>query len=130
MSPEELQDIANAEAAVESQYRHRIHVCTAAGCQSLGSVQVKEALEKGAGDCCRVKGVGCMGLCSAGPLVSVEPERTLYKNVAPADAPEILESLETGKTVERLECDACVPFFNKQHKIVLENSGRIDPERI
>ncbi len=130
MSPEELQDIANTEAGVLAKYRHHIHICTAAGCRSLGSAQVKEALEKGAGDCCRVKGVGCMGLCSAGPLVAVEPAGALYKNVTPADAPEILDSLETGQPVERLQCDSCVPFFKKQVKIVLENSGRIDPERI
>ncbi len=130
MSPEELQDIAQAEADVQAQQRHRIHVCTAAGCQSLGGAQVKAALEKGAGDGCHVKGVGCMGLCSAGPLVAVEPEGTLYRNVTPEDAPEILSSVEAGQTVERLKCDSCVPFFSKQVKIVLENSGRIDPERI
>jgi bidirectional [NiFe] hydrogenase diaphorase subunit len=130
MSPEELQEIAQVEADVQAQQRHRIHVCTAAGCQSLGAAQVKEALAKGAGDGCHVKGVGCMGLCSAGPLVAVEPEGTLYKSVTPEDAPEILSSVEAGRTVERLKCDACVPFFNKQVKIVLENSGRIDPERI
>ncbi|MBE2223516.1 MAG: NADH-quinone oxidoreductase subunit NuoF, partial [Anaerolineae bacterium] len=34
------------------------------------------------------------------------------------------------KPVERLKLDTNVPFFQRQVKIVLENSGQIDPERI
>ena len=78
---------------------------------------------------CRVKGVGCMGLCSAGPLVSVRPEKTLYRSVTPDDAPAIVKSL-SGAAVNRLLCPTDRPFFTKQTKIVLENSGEIDPERL
>ncbi len=53
----------------------------------------------------------------------------LYKNVAAPDAAEILDSLE-GPPVSRLHCPTDVPFFQRQKKIVLENSGVIDPERI
>jgi bidirectional [NiFe] hydrogenase diaphorase subunit len=70
-----------------------------------------------------------MGLCSLGPLVASEPSGQLYKSVAPADATEIVENLE-GVPVSRLLCSREQPFFQRQNLIVLENSGRIDPEKI
>jgi bidirectional [NiFe] hydrogenase diaphorase subunit len=77
-----------------------------------------------------------MGLCSQGPLVEVEEHhddgqtsKVMYQNVKSDDAPEILESLDK-EPVERLVCPTDVPFFQRQTKIALENSGEIDPERI
>jgi bidirectional [NiFe] hydrogenase diaphorase subunit len=70
-----------------------------------------------------------MGLCSAGPLVSVETEGQLFANVTPEDAPELVRSIDTG-TADLQRCPTEVPFFQRQQKIVLENSGKIDPERI
>ncbi len=133
MTPEELQDIAKTEKQVQAKHPHHICVCTAAGCLSAGSGEVKKALEKeviesGMKQECHVKGVGCMGLCSAGPLITVDDR--MYRDVTPDDASDIVRSLEDGKPVKRLECDGAAPFFIRQHKVVLENSGRIDPERI
>jgi bidirectional [NiFe] hydrogenase diaphorase subunit len=111
-----------------------INVCVAAGCLSSGSDKVKEALEQevrehGLDHKCKVKGVGCLGLCSQGTLVAVEKQSVIYKQVTPADAKEIVENLDR-KPVERLKCDTDSPFFKRQTKIVLENSGIIDPEKI
>src|SRR5512133_396453 len=130
MTPEELQEIAATEKKAQARHPHHICVCTAAGCLSAGSGEVKRALEKeviesGRKQECHVKGVGCMGLCSAGPLVTVD--ETMYQNVSPDDATDIVRSLEDGMKVKRLECDTTAPFFTRQTKIVLENSGRIDP---
>ena len=69
-----------------------------------------------------------MGLCAEGPLVSTH-DGTLYQHVAAEDAVEVLDGLEKGP-VRRLLCPTDVPFFQRQQKIVLENSGVIDPERI
>lgn len=138
MTIEELREIAATEREKQSQYKHQIHVCTAAACLSQRSDQVKASLEaevkgRGLGDCCKVKGVGCMGLCAAGPLVSDETHGRLYQNVRPADettdTKEIIESLD-GDAVERLSLSPELPFFKEQKKIVLENSGKIDPDRI
>ena len=54
-----------------------VKVCVAAGCLSANSDQVKTQLEsevkqRGLEGCCKVKGVGCMGLCAAGPLVAAD----------------------------------------------------------
>jgi bidirectional [NiFe] hydrogenase diaphorase subunit len=69
-----------------------------------------------------------MGLCSEGPLVSTN-RGVLYQKVTESDAGLILDSLD-AYPVERLICRTDVPFFERQKKIVLENSGNIDPERI
>jgi bidirectional [NiFe] hydrogenase diaphorase subunit len=143
MSPDELKQIAETELESQKRFRHRVSVCVAAGCISCQSQSVKDALDKdiaqrGWGDRCQAKGVGCMGLCSEGPLVStaivgdavVSPANDrMYKHVAASDAAEILDSLE-GPPVSRLRCPTDVPFFQRQQKIVLENCGVIDPERI
>ncbi len=135
MTPEELSQIAATEQEAQQQFPHRLHVCVAAGCLSSHSDQVKDALERevkqqGLEKKCQIKGVGCMGLCTAGPLVAVKPEGTMYQNVTPENAPEIVQSLETNVPVKHLECPPDMPFFKRQVKIVLENSGEIDPERI
>jgi len=137
MTPDELEQIAETERDSQQRFKHRVNVCLAAGCVSCQGQAVKDALDKdiarrGWGEHCQAKGVGCMGLCSEGPLVSTgvsTGNERLYKRVAAADAAEILDSLE-GPLVSRLHCPTDVPFFQRQKKIVLENSGVIDPERI
>jgi len=133
MTPEELEQIANTEHEAEAAISHTVNVCVAAGCLSCQSQGVKDALDKevirhGPEAHCKVKGVGCMGLCAEGPLVSTD-DGTLYKHVMAADAAAVLDGLEQGP-VARLLCPTDVPFFQRQQKIVLENSGVIDPERI
>ena len=132
MSPDELEQIAEEERARQTQFKHTVKVCVAAGCVSCQSESVKSALEREVAargkDHCQVKGVGCMGLCAEGPLV-VADDHTMYQHVGESDAASILDGLE-GKPVERLVCPTDVPFFQKQKKIVLENSGNVDPERI
>jgi bidirectional [NiFe] hydrogenase diaphorase subunit len=134
MTAEELTKIAASENESRGEYRQCVRVCTAAGCLSSRADQVKDALEKqltahGLDKQCQVKGVGCIGLCAAGPLVSVEPNGVMYQDVTPEDAGAIVQSLD-GEPVKRLNCPTDHPFFRRQKKIVLENCGRIDPERI
>lgn len=133
MTPEELAQIAEGERSARSRFTDRVNVCVAAGCLSCQSQVVKDALDKevarrGTQDRCEVKGVGCLGLCAEGPLVSTS-SGVLYKHVAAGDEGNILDSLD-GPSVSRLLCPTDVPFFQRQKKIVLENSGVIDPERM
>ena len=134
MTPEELAKIATIERETRATFAHSLNVCTAAGCLSLHSDQLKTALEtevkqRGLDGRCKVRGVGCMGLCAAGPLVSFEPAGVMYQAVKPSDAGEIVETVN-APAIERLRCPTDVPFFTRQKKIVLENTGRIDPERV
>jgi len=133
MTPEELEQISETEREQQSHFTQRVNVCVAAGCLSCQSQSVKDALDKeveqrGTKGHCQVKGVGCMGLCSEGPLVSTS-NGVLYKKVEAGDGAAILDSLE-GSPVSKLVCPTDVPFFQRQKKIVLENSGVIDPDRI
>jgi bidirectional [NiFe] hydrogenase diaphorase subunit len=133
MNLEELEQIAVTELEAREKVKHEVKVCTAAGCLSCQSQGVKDALtaevkNRGLEETHKVKGVGCMGLCSEGPLVATSYKQ-MYKHVSAEDAAALVDSLD-GEPVNRLDCPTDVPFFQRQKKIVLENSGVIDPERI
>ena len=133
MTLEELQEIAQTELEKQLSFKHQVNVCVAAGCLSCQSDLVKDSLQKevvrrGLESTTKVKGVGCLGLCTAGPLLSVD-DKTLYQGVTAADAADIIDALG-GSPVGRLDCSVQMPFFSRQHKIVLENCGKIDPERL
>lgn len=134
MGVEVVAKIAEEEIEAQKNFEHEIRVCVAAGCLSSQSDKVLQGIQnaindRGIGGKCKAKGVGCLGLCKAGPLVAVEPDKILYQNVKAEDAQEIVDSVG-DKTVERLQLPADMPFFSRQRKIVLENSGVIDAERI
>ena len=133
MNLDDLADMAEQVRALDADLEHEVRVCMAASCQSSGAAPVFDGL-KGAlpeGHRCKVKGVGCMGLCSAGPLVAVQSKGTaepvVYRDVVAEDVPDIAASLG-GAPVERLRQPTDAPFFARQQKIVLENCGVIDPE--
>ncbi|MBI3967241.1 MAG: SLBB domain-containing protein [Chloroflexi bacterium] len=134
MTPDDLQKLAQTHQEAQSRFEHTIGVCVAASCLSSRSDQIKTALaeevkQRGLEGVCQVKGVGCLGLCEAGPLVACRPEGTLYQGVTPEDAGEIVESVGRSP-VRRLTCPTDIPFFQRQTRIVLENTGVIDPEHL
>ncbi|NLF68748.1 MAG: NADH-quinone oxidoreductase subunit L [Candidatus Anammoximicrobium sp.] len=135
MNLDDLEADASEVRAAGETCEHCVRVCMAAGCQSSGAGKVLERLnEQFSGrDDVRVKSVGCMGLCSGGPLVELrskgQPAPRLYQKVSAEDVPELAASLG-GAPVQRLACSTEMPFFSRQQKIVLENSGVIDPEEI
>ena len=134
MNGEDLTRIAEEEKQIKKSQPHQIHVCIAAACLSAHSEAlkenfVKEIKRRGIEHQCKVKGVGCLGLCAQAPLVSVESEGILYHNVTPQNIPQIVDGL--GKQpVKELQVPLDAPFFSCQHKVVLDNCGRVDPERI
>ncbi|MBX3066372.1 MAG: NAD(P)H-dependent oxidoreductase subunit E [Anaerolineae bacterium] len=136
MTPEQLEQIAAVEVETQRHVDHSIRVCMAAGCLAANSDAVRTALHRevnkrksSSSQSCSVKGVGCLGLCSEGPLVAIAPDNVLFRHVKPKDAPAILDSLN-GRHTRRLLCPQDTPFFQRQQRIVLENSGKIDPTRI
>lgn len=128
----ELQDIAQEEIAQRKPIR--ILCCGAAGCKSSGSQELADALKaaikaKGLDNEVELCPVGCMKFCGRGPLVEISPKQTLYENVKPEDAASIVDALEKGEATAPLG-DYNHPFFAYQMPIVLENSGKINPERM
>ncbi|MFL7868910.1 MAG: NAD(P)H-dependent oxidoreductase subunit E, partial [Anaerolineales bacterium] len=124
-----------------------IMVCGGTGCLALASDEVAQALEKALVDQgvkakVELKTTGCPGFCEQGPLLVIHPERIFYVRVKPKDAAEIVsKTIANGEIIERLlyedpmtgekivhETD--VPFYKEQTRILLKNSGLIDPRRI
>ena len=127
--------------------RAHVLICGGTGCKSAGSKEVQLAFSraieaKGLSDEVMVVETGCHGICEHGPLVIVYPEGTFYCQVKAEDVEEIVEShLFKGRIVERLLyheplTHESIPnyseinFYKKQHRLVLENCGAINPEQI
>lgn len=129
----ELFEIAEAEK--EKGGKVQIRCCTSAGCMSSGSLAVKGELEqvireRHLGDRLEVCQVGCMKLCGFAPLVDIG-DGSCFQQVTPDLASEIVTAAMGEKPSDQLEiCDRSSPFFTLQKPVVLENSGKIDPERI
>ena len=138
MDLEELLEIGQQERDRQNQKKTRIRCCTAAGCLSSGAATVKNNLETavntaGLEDSVEVCGVGCLRFCGRGTLVEIDPSGILYEEVTPEQASGIISALsEENKDREELPLrgDLSHPFFALQMPVVLENSGKIDPERI
>ncbi len=136
MNQEALAEIAAQTKQNNNRYDHVVKVCLAAGCLAANSGEVKTQLEselkhRGLESCCKIKGVGCMGLCAAGPLVSADGNEKMYQSVTPDDAAAIIDNIVENKPApSAIVIDSKIDFFTAQKKIVLENSGEIDPEYI
>ncbi len=107
-------------------------VCQAAGCLSAQSDRVFEEITAqliadGVTDVA-VKRVGCLGLCAAGPLVEVPETGEMFRQVSPDDVGEVVANLKKAHAVA--EKPVLEPFFSRQHRVVLENCGKVDPENI
>ncbi len=129
--------------------KREILICAGTGCLAGGSADVAEAFRvetKAAGLKVGVRMViketGCHGFCEQGPLVILMPEKIFYQKVKPSHVKKIVQStLIDGELVERLlykNLDTgervktwdLIDFYAKQHRLVLRNIGRIDPEQL
>lgn len=137
--PIDLHEIANQESERRGQYPWRIKVCSSTACLSAGSGKTRDAIvaavdAAGLGSECQVVPTGCLGPCSKGPLVRVEPrgaEATLYGAAYADEGTRIVTEHVVGSTpAADLVVDENQPFFARQHRVVLANAGKIDPERL
>jgi bidirectional [NiFe] hydrogenase diaphorase subunit len=131
MTLEELELIAKGVHQENGKYDYEVNVCMDLACASQGADKLRDALQKAAaasGKKILVRKTGCMGPCSSGPLVRVDPDETLYAKVKDGNAEAIVNSLG-DKPVQELQCDLN-EHFDKQVRVVLENAGHIDPEKI
>ena len=115
--------------------RASANVCQAAGCLSMGSDLVFEALRErvvaSALEDVAVRRVGCLGLCAAGPLVEVPEQGLLFERARVDDTSLVDDLLATlagaGHGGREVATD---PFFSHQVRVVLERCGKVDPERL
>ncbi len=141
MNRMELQALAQSERERQGAFRCRFLCCASTPCLAAGGAAVRKALQEavettGLDASVEVTATGCMGPCSRGPLVTVltrDGEAILYERLSPDKVPALVEAHAEGisrpaPALETFSTES--PFFTKQHKIVLEGSGRIDPESL
>ncbi len=142
----ELRETAR-RAGIVAPGNFKVMLCTGTGCLAGGALHLMSALVQeiarhGLEDRVSIVATGCNGFCGQGPLLVVAPDDTFYGWLKPADIPRIVdEHLAKGRPVETsmyrspdtgapVPNVSDIPFFKKQHLIVLRNKGVIDPERI
>jgi NADH:ubiquinone oxidoreductase subunit F (NADH-binding)/(2Fe-2S) ferredoxin len=147
VTPAVLAERKDAILASRDASKTSIMVCGGTGCLALESDQVAAALQKeieeqGLDTKVELKTTGCPGFCEQGPLVVVHPEKIFYTHVKAKDAKDIIsQTILNGKTVDRLLYtdpitgkkivrEDEIPFYRDQTRILLKNSGIIDPEKI
>jgi NADH-quinone oxidoreductase subunit F len=127
----------------------RVRICAGTGCLANGSAQVRAAFEAEASERgmavpidFAAESTGCHGFCERGPLVVIEPGEILYEKVKPGDVKEIFEKTILGKEiVSRLQyrdpntkkasrTAGEIPFYARQHRLVLERCGEVNPFEI
>ena len=145
-----------AKAAMAAHTR-TVLVCAGTGCIAGGSLKIydylkEECTRRGiavqvrlleeesqcAGHAISMKKSGCHGFCEMGPLLQIEPEGYLYTHVTLSDCDEIIEkTILGGEVIERLlyTLDGVayakhdeIPFYQRQHRMVLANCGTTDAE--
>ena len=149
---------ANARNALkQSEQVPSILICAGTGCIAGGAMKIYDNLktecekrglpvyvglkhDTDAEKSLHVKMSGCHGFCEMGPLVHIEPMGVMYIHVKPEDCHEILEkTVLGGEIIDRLvyHLDGVayprqedIPFYKKQHRVVLENCGSSDAEDI
>lgn len=135
----DLIEIAERQKAEDARHPVRIRVCTSTACQAAGAGATSAALAAALGSDPETADVplvpsGCLGPCSLGPLVRVEPRGgtpTLYKGVDAEVAQQIVdEHVRSNRPVADHVVDQESPFFTRQRPRVLANAGRIDPDRL
>ncbi len=134
MNIEELIETGQQESERQAGLRNRILCCSVAGCTAAaGSAAIRGSIEaaiqeQGLPGEVEVCGTGCLGLCGHAPCVRSANLNETYHDVTAADAPYLVRgdrSRFAGRTVR--DSDA---FYAGQCRVVLENSGRVDPERV
>ncbi len=139
MNRADLQALGERERQKQQSFRCRLLCCASTPCLSSGGTAVQAALKEAIteGDLnaeIAVVATGCMGPCSRGPVVTVQvqgEEDVVYEHVTAENAKEIVQKhLVEGNPIEEHVMPSDLPFFTKQHKVVLSNSGLIDPEKL
>ena len=131
MTIEELEQLSISVRRENAKFDYEVNVCMDLACASQGAGAIKEALDQAvaaSGKKVLVRRTGCMGPCSHGPLVRVDPQKILYRKLKSENAEKIVGALGS-KPVAELQCDL-KEHFEGQVRVVLENAGHIDPSKI
>jgi NADH:ubiquinone oxidoreductase subunit F (NADH-binding)/(2Fe-2S) ferredoxin/NAD-dependent dihydropyrimidine dehydrogenase PreA subunit len=128
--------------------RFTLTCCDGSSCLRNQARQVRQALEeelerRQLRQDVEIHLSGCVGMCSKGPILIVNPGYIMYGNLRPEDAVEIVQKhLVEGEPVSRLVISedhlfnrfyrifGDSEFFGRQMRIALRNCGIVDPEKL
>lgn len=139
----QLSEIKKAYLDRQESYIRQVLVCGGAGCVSSHCQQVQKALndaleENGLTEQVQVLVTGCMGTCSAGPVLLVEPDGIFYSKMDPEKVADMVSRhLVDGEVcMEYTFYDAYqkkrvpklddIAFFKEQVRVALRNCGRME----
>lgn len=125
----------------------QLRLCDASGCRAAGAGALAAALGAalegggGQGPRPRLKPVGCLRLCSHGPLLALDHggASALYGGLTAEQVPTLLaiacnhpgghdgDRDPRRRALEAHRLDSHHPFFALQHPLVLETCGLVDP---
>lgn len=138
-SLEELEELALEKKDLKRNSHEELRVCIGSSCAALNADNLlkdlkKEVKNNGLDKRCKVKGVGCNGLCSEAIMVAhyhKEGDReSIYSFIDNSNTKDFIDTLNTNSPIKNKKCDISKPFFARQEKIVLENAGIVDPDDI
>jgi len=139
----QLEEIKKEFLKNQEKYKYQILVCGGTGCVSSNCGDVEKAIneelkEQGLEKDVKVYQTGCMGICALGPMILMHHDRTLYVDLNPEKAREIVQShIVKNKLIEEYtfydktllkyipKIDD-IEFFKSQVKICLDLCGIID----
>ena len=116
-------------------------LCGDIGCLGYESQKIYQQFQELQENWFEVRFTGCQGFCAVGPVLEVRPGRIFYQQVKVSDVPDIIEATKHGYVIPRLLYKdpattlhalnvEQVPFYHKQHKIVLRSNGQVAPDNI
>ncbi|MEW6574192.1 MAG: NADH-quinone oxidoreductase subunit NuoF [Bacillota bacterium] len=151
VSIKELESLRERIRATRDPGRLRITICGDTGCRASGSIELAGALEKeltrrGLNNSVDLRISGCPGFCQKGPVMTVQPLRIFYRQVGRLDRQQDINDIiettviarepvqrllyEDPETGEKITDIKEIPLYRKQTRIVLKNTGEIDPDSI
>ncbi|MBN1516985.1 SLBB domain-containing protein [Candidatus Sumerlaeota bacterium] len=130
MTPEELHDLCTQEQEAAEQYPHHLYVCSSDPKSILAKDLRQEIKKRDKEKTICVHEVGFMGLGAEEPIVRVEPQQVYYQRVGAEDIDALFDSLDSGKSIERLACETLPELLKHQRLVVLDKNDRINPNRI
>lgn len=140
-----LDQLKSIDSGRSTEATQTIYVSLGTCGLAAGTTPVLEAIQdaaEAAGNGSQIIEVGCMGACHSEPSILVENHQTgtsyLYGPVTPEQAPMLVNHLEStpapglplvDQTLYIPETEEGTPDAD-QYRIVLRNTGRINPEKI
>ena len=127
--------------------RLTVNVCVDTGCAALGAGNIFESMcrevrDRGLDGQIDVNPVGCPGFCQRGPVMVINPYDIFYQQVDESDVKDIVgETLlnfnilgrllfPDSRTGRRYVYAKENPFYAKQRRLVMRDSGLIDPKKV